>query len=98
MKFGILLAMVLVASTALIDADRAVNAFLSVYGNDDSRTPFGNHAFAECNNLIFDACAGPVLGKTRSDYLSLAIDSSTPAEAPRAGGITDIRVETFKIE
>lgn len=98
MKFGILLAMGLVASTALIGADRAVNAFLSVYGNDDSRTGFGNHAFAECNNLIFDACAGTVPGKTRSDYLSLAIDSSTPAEARRAGGITDISVETFDIE
>lgn len=69
-----------------------------IVGNDDSRTGFGNHAFAECNNLIFDACAGPVLGKTRSDYLSLAIDSSTPAEALRAGGITDISVETFDIE
>lgn len=98
MKFGILLAMVLVASTALIDADRAVNAFLSVYGNDDCRTGFGNHAFAECHNLIFDACAGPVLGRTRNDYLSFAIDSSTPAEARRAGGITDISVQTFNIE
>lgn len=69
-----------------------------IVGNDDSRTGFGNHAFAECSNLIFDACAGPVLGRTRNDYLSLAIDSSTPAEARRAGGITDISVQTFNIE
>ena len=54
------------------------------------RYDFGNHAFAECCGLVFDACAGPVLGVLETDYIAQAIDVSTPSEAAVAGTTGDI--------
>ncbi|MBR3085736.1 MAG: hypothetical protein IKH04_04965 [Kiritimatiellae bacterium] len=54
------------------------------------RVPFGNHAFALCNGIIFDACAGPCLGESLELYLAEAIDVSTSPEAAHAGDVEDI--------
>jgi len=40
------------------------------------RSGFGNHAFANFNDSIFDACAGPVLDTTTVNYLHATIDRS----------------------
>ena len=63
--------------------------------DDDAVAPvrerFVNHAFSECNGLVFDACAGPALGIQESQYLIQTIDDSIPAEAAKAGKAGDIR-------
>lgn len=41
------------------------------------RTSFGNHAFCSFNDKIYDACAGPVTGSSRRDYVQSSIDRST---------------------
>ena len=56
-----------------------------VYPN---RTSFGNHAFVVFNGNVFDACSGPVLGKSKSQYVTDSIDVSTHNELypPEWGG------------
>jgi hypothetical protein len=44
---------------------------------EGARTSFGNHAFCSFTGNIYDACAGPVTGLSRSDYVIQAIDAST---------------------
>ena len=45
------------------------------------RSSFGNHMYAFVNGLIFDACAGPILGTcSHGEYLSTVIDHSTLSE------------------
>jgi hypothetical protein len=38
------------------------------------RTSFGNHAFVVLNNLVYDACAGPITGITVINYFEKVID------------------------
>lgn len=45
--------------------------------NDVDRTGFGNHAFCELNDCYYDACAGPHLGDSESEYLKKSIDYKT---------------------
>ena len=40
----------------------------------DTRTSFGNHAYATYNGTVYDACGGPVTGDTLLAYLSSVID------------------------
>ncbi|MBZ0154369.1 MAG: hypothetical protein K8J09_22805 [Planctomycetes bacterium] len=40
------------------------------------RTSFGNHAFCSYSDQVYDACAGPVTGTSRSDYVKSSIDAS----------------------
>ena len=46
--------------------------------NSPTRTSFGNHAFAVFGGNVFDACGGPSLGKSTSDYITDTIDTSRP--------------------
>ncbi|MDD5676695.1 MAG: hypothetical protein PHW60_01730 [Kiritimatiellae bacterium] len=76
---------------------------LKIAGADDVspvRMGFGNHAFTVFGGNVFDACAGPNVGtRTEAQYVSDAVDTSTPAEAAVAGttsnissgAVTDIR-------
>lgn len=41
------------------------------------RTDFNNHAFAKFNGGIYDACAGPGLGDSPTDYLDASIDTKS---------------------
>lgn len=59
------------------------------------RYDFWNHAFAECRGLVFDACAGPVLGVLETNYIAQTIDVSTPGEAAAAGTTGDISINQF---
>lgn len=59
------------------------------------RYDFANHAFAECNGLVFDACAGPVLGVTETEFIATTIDISTPVEAAKAGTASQIAPQTL---
>ncbi|VAW72847.1 hypothetical protein MNBD_GAMMA10-2461 [hydrothermal vent metagenome] len=46
--------------------------------NDDYRTAFNNHSYCEYKNGIYDACAGPSVGKNdRKGYVEENIDSTT---------------------
>lgn len=40
--------------------------------------------------MVFDACAGPVLGVLETNYIAQTIDVSTPNEAADAGTTSDI--------
>jgi hypothetical protein len=58
-------------------------------GSGRPRSKFVNHAFAELDSDIFDACAGPKLGTDgRAGYVGSVIDSTLPG----AGTTTNIRV------
>jgi hypothetical protein len=56
-------------------------------GSGRSRSKFVNHAFAELDSKIFDACAGPKIGtEDRAGYVGSVIDSTLPG----AGTVTNI--------
>ena len=40
----------------------------------DVRTAFNNHAYAVLNGSVYDACAGPVIELTLTNYFGIAID------------------------
>ena len=40
----------------------------------DVRTAFNNHAYAALNGSVYDACAGPVIELTLTNYFGIAID------------------------
>lgn len=50
---------------------------VDVLKRDGVRTSFGNHAFCALATEIFDACAGPVTGLSKHDYVAAAIDRTT---------------------
>jgi hypothetical protein len=61
-----------------------------IVGSDDSgRSYFNNHAFAMLGDNVYDACAGPVLGSSFTNYLSSTIDTSTAAELTKSGNISN---------
>lgn len=47
---------------------------LWVEPTSESRTHFGKHVFLMFRDLIYDACAGPVLGKSLTKYVETGID------------------------
>lgn len=55
------------------------------------RSAFGNHAFNECYEYVFDACAGPYLGMAlEQQYIDTVVDKSTADEAKIAGSSSNI--------
>lgn len=57
---------------------RSLTDYFVVANDDPLRQPFGNHMFCEFKALIYDACAGPALGKgDRAHYAGKAVDSTT---------------------
>ncbi len=68
--------------------------YLLVANDDPDREPFGNHMFCEYDNEIFDACAGPYLGKgDRNVYVFDGVDSKTSNNlySRYPGGVSDIQ-------
>lgn len=72
---------------------------IKIVGNDNTfpnRIGFGNHAFANYDGMVYDACAGPATGsQTEAAYVASTIDHSTPAEAAEAGDTSDISTKTI---
>ena len=53
-----------------------------VDGDSLARSKFDRHAFAVCNDVVYDACVGPSLGThSISNYIDSAVDHSTIDEA-----------------
>ncbi len=56
------------------------------------RTYFSCHAFATLGDAVFDACIGPVVGKTLGLYLNDTIDDSQPGEQLKSGKQSPVEV------
>lgn len=60
-------------------------SYLHEYVKDETtiRSGFGNHAFAVYDDVVYDACAGPIIGKSKSRYIDDTIDTEYHAIHPR---------------
>ena len=59
--------------------------FLVVDPRDEARAPFGNHMFCAHEGTVYDACAGPAVGKhDPQGYLLSAVDTVIPEGRERA--------------
>ena len=55
------------------------------------RSSFSKHFFAMSNGLVFDGCAGPVLGTIGLDaYIQMSVDSSRSPVGSRPGTVADV--------
>ena len=55
------------------------------------RSSFSKHFFAMSNGLVFDGCAGPVLGTVGLDaYIQMSVDSSRSPIGSRPGTTADV--------
>lgn len=58
--------------------------YLVVDARDESRQPFGNHMFCAHSGNVYDACAGPAVGKhDPGGYLLNAVDTVIPVGMER---------------
>ena len=81
--------------TALVDISPCNNPFYPITTSHEPmtgvdevwpvRSSFGNHAFSMCDDLVYDACVGPVTGIPLNRYLDDSIDASTSEEELKSG-------------
>jgi len=68
------------------DGINSPESYMEPYVKDEKivRTGFGNHAFVVYDALVYDACARPVIGKSKSQYFNVTIDVKYHSAHPDA--------------